>query len=223
MERTSPLFYNFRGPVLAALLLFPGFISQALAQEEDLFFKAVDLRGHVMIYRDQDDTTVRFHQGQKADDGDQITTSSKSEVILRLKGRVYLDLFPNSKLTISRLRMGDKGVQLRLNLVKGRVLCQLGPNKPSSCEVSTDKVLSRAHGTLFEVYRKKDDLDVTAYEGAMVTNSQGHVEMAKPRQVIHFNQGRFRYKHYLKLEQESRLEEWKKRLADLQPKASPSR
>ncbi|HEY5038565.1 MAG TPA: FecR family protein [bacterium] len=190
----------------------------AYAQEEDLVLRAVDLRGHVMIYRDEDDSTVRLHQGQKADDGDQITTSSKSEVVLRLKGRAYIDLFPNSKISITRLRLGEKGVQIRLNLVKGRVLCQLGPKPPASCEVSTDTIVSRAHGTLFEVYRKKEEMEVVSYEGAVVTNSKGHVEMAKPRQVMHFTQGRFRYKHYLKLAEESRLEEWKNHLADIHKK-----
>jgi hypothetical protein len=195
-----------------------GVISQVTAQEEDLVLRAVDLHGHVMVYRDEDDSTTRLHQGQKCDDGDQITTSSKTEVVLRLKGRAYIDLFPYSKISITRLRLGDKGVQLRLNLVKGRVLCQLGPHPPASCEVSTDTVVSRAHGTLFEVYRKKDDMEVVSYEGAVVTNSRGHVEMAKPRQVMHFTQGRFRYKHYLKMAEESRLEEWKNHLADIQKK-----
>ena len=76
----------------------------------------------------------------------------------------------------------------------------------------------RAHGTLMEVSKKKEVVFLTAYEGGVVASSRGHVEMAKARQVMKFDQDRFRFKHYLKMEEESRLEEWKNHLAEIRGK-----
>jgi ferric-dicitrate binding protein FerR (iron transport regulator) len=98
------------------------------------------------------------------------------------------------------------------------VLTQIDPGPPVSFEVTVGKLLARAHGTLFDVIRKKEEVKVTAFEGSVVTTSQGVVEMAKARQIMKFDHGRFRYKHYMKTEDEGRLEDWKGLLAETREK-----
>jgi hypothetical protein len=193
------------------------------AQEEDLRFQAVEMRGKASIYRDEDDATSRFHKSQKADDGDQVSTGPDSEAVLYLKNRCYLYLSPNTKITISRLRLGDKGVQVHLNLARGRVLGQIGPKPPASFEVTAGSLLCRVHGTLFEMIRKKDEVQATSFEGAVVLNSHGHVELAKSRQVVKFDGGRFRFRiSHLPMEQEGHLEEWQNLLSDIHAQKSKS-
>ena len=189
------------------------------AQEEDLRYQVVKVQGKPMVYRDENDETTRLRKGQTVDDGDRITTDSQSEVVLRLKGRAYVEIPPNSKLHITRLRIGDnKRLQSRINLISGRVLTQIDPGPPVSFEVTAGKLLCRAHGTLFDVTRKKEEVKLTAFEGSVVATSQGVVEMAKARQIMKYDHGRFRYKHYLKTEDEGRLEEWKGLLAEIREK-----
>ena len=191
------------------------------AQEEDLHYQVVGVRGKPMVYRDENDETTRLRKGQTVDDGDRITTDSHSEVVLRLKGRAYVQIPPGSKIKITRLRVGDnKRLQSRINLISGRVLTQIDPGPPVSFEVTIGKFLCRAHGTLFDVSRKKEEVKVTAFEGSVVATSQGVVEMAKARQIMKYDHGRFRYKHYLKTEDEGRLEDWKGLLAEIREKRS---
>ncbi len=191
----------------------------ALAQDEDLHYQVVGVRGKPMVYRDQTDETTRLHRGQSVDDGDKITTDRQSEVVLRLKGRAYVQIAPNSKIHITRLRINEnKRLQSRINLISGRVLTQIDPGPPVSFEVTTGKLLARAHGTLFDVTRKKEEVKVTAFEGSVVATSQGVVEMAKARQIMKYDHGRFRYKHYLKTEDEGRLDDWKGLLAEIHEK-----
>lgn len=218
MNPLKPAFYT--GPALAFVaLLLSGPVR---AQDDDLRFLVSDTKGTVTVYRDETDETTRLRPGQKVGDGEKITVSSKSEAVLRLKGRAYVFMAPNTRVNVTRLQMGEKGrAQIRLNILQGRVVCQMDEGASSSFEVSASKVVCRAHGTLFEVIRKKDDLQLTAFEGSVVTNAQGHVEMAKPRQVITFRSDRFRFKHYLKAAEESRLEAWKARLKEVREKKQP--
>ena len=191
----------------------------AWAQEEDLRFQVVDLKGKAFVYRDEDDVTARLHKNQKVDDGDKIFTDPKSEIVLRLKGRAYLRLASNSKIVFSKLRWNDaRGVQLRINLVKGRMLMQLDRVQKPGYEITAGKMLYRVHGTLFDASRKKEVIYLTSYEGVMVANFPNQTVMVKAGQVMKIENGRFRYKHYLKTEDEARLEEWKKRLSEIREK-----
>lgn len=193
------------------------------AQDEDLRFQALDIRGKVMVYRDETDETVRLHKGQKVDDGDRLTTESGSEAVLRLKGRVYLHLAPHTQVRITRLRVGDRGLQVRLNLLKGRLLCQADQTPTWALEVSCAKLVCRGHGTLFEVSRQKNDVQMVCFQGNVVGSSpKGHAEMAKARQVVRFSSGRFQYRRYLRIREEGDLQEWKDHLRALQHPLHPS-
>lgn len=212
-------FQSTVGFTLVCLFLLGGSVLPGFAQDEDLRYQVTDVKGKVFVFRDETDESSRLRQGQKVDDGDKITTSEKSEVVLRLKGRAYLHLSPNTKISISRLRLNDaKGVESRVNLISGRMLTQLDRIQKPSYEVSAGKLIFRAHGTLFEVARKKEGIHLTSYEGVMVANFPGHTELVKARQIMKIENGRFRYKHYLKIEDESRLEEWKNHLAEIHDK-----
>jgi hypothetical protein len=77
---------------------------------------------------------------------------------------------------------------------------------------------------VFDVSRKKEDVKITAFEGgSVVATAHGAVEMAKPRQILKYDNARFRYKHYLKTEDEGRLEDWKGLLAEIREKTSHSK
>lgn len=193
---------------------------RALAQEEDLRFRVSDVKGHVTAYHDETGEDSRLHFKQTVDEGDNVSTGYASEVVLRLKRKAYVHLAPNTKIHITRLRMSDKGLQCRLNLLSGTVLCQLDSIPVSPFEVSSGSLVCRTHGTLFDVSRNGDAVHLTSFEGSVVTNSHGHVEIAKPRQVIQFDQGNFRYKYYLKIRDEGRLQEWKDHLAEIRSKSS---
>ncbi len=195
-----------------------------MAQEGDLQYQVVDVRGRADIYRDETDETSRLHKGQKVNDEDSITTETKSEVVLRLKGKAYLHISQNTKVHITRLQWSEgKGVQCKIHLNKGRVLIQMDKAANPSFEVLAGKILCRGHGKIFEVYKKKDEVRVTAFEGSVVTNSHGHVEMAKTHQVMKYDSAKFRYKHYLKAEDEGRLEEWTNHLGDIREKHPPTK
>ena len=209
-----PLYFALIFPII-----FFGPSRILFAQDEDLRFQVVALTGKAFVYRDEDDVTSRLHKGQKVDDGDKIFTDPKSEIVLRLKGRAYLRLASNSKIVFSKLRWNDaRGVQLRINLVKGRMLMQLDRVQKPGYEITAGKMLYRVHGTLFDASRKKEVIYLTSYEGVMVANFPNQTVMVKAGQVMKIENGRFRYKHYLKTEDEARLEEWKKRLSEIREK-----
>jgi hypothetical protein len=203
--------------VISAILFFCPPSSRA--QEEDTRFLAMDVKGKVMIYRNQQDETGRFHTGQKCDDGDSIQTSSKSEVVLQMKNRGYVYLAPNTKVHISKLRRGDKGLQVRINLVKGRMLCQFEKAPTLPFEMPAGKLLCRAHSNLFEFIRKKEAVQVVCFDGSIVASAGGKVVMVKSGQLVKFDNGRFRYRiASLRSDVEGHLQAWKDRLKELQPK-----
>ena len=205
--------------VLLALTTFPLLSpSPAAAQDEDLRFQAVEVKGKVMVYRDQQDETSRLRNGQKCDDGDSLLTASKSDVVLYLKNRGYVYLAPNTKVHFSKLRHGDKGLQMRVNLVKGRMLCQLDKALTSPFEMSAGQLLCRAHGTLFEFIRKKEVVQAVCYEGSVVAIARNRTEMVKSGQLVKFDNGRFRYRiASLRSDVEGHLQAWKDRLKETQP------
>jgi ferric-dicitrate binding protein FerR (iron transport regulator) len=183
------------------------------AQDEEASFKAVDIRGEVTIYRDETGETARFHATQSAEEGDRLSTGPGSDVVLRLKDRAYVYLPPNTRVRLTRLHMGEKGLQCRINLLSGRLTAQFDRTPDWDFEVSTDNLRCRAHGTLLEVFRQKQTVYLTSFEGAVVaTNTKGQVQMAKSKQVVKFEAGKFRYRHYLRNDQEERLAQWQERL-----------
>lgn len=208
--------------IMAAFLSF--YPMPVSAQEEDARFLAVDIKGKAMVYRDQMDETTRFRTGQTCDDGDKIATGPKSDVVLRLKNRAYIYISSNTKVIVSKLRTGDKGLQVRLNLIKGRILCQLDKALKPPFEITAGKLLARAHSILFEASRKKDNLQIVCFEGVIVASSGGHVDMVKSQQLVKFETGRFRYRvASLRADQETHLQEWKDRLKDIQEKKPTAR
>jgi len=197
----------------------------ALAQEEEARFEAVDVQGEATIYRDETNETSRFHLKQFTDEGDRLTTGPHSDVVLKFKGDTYIYLSPNTKVRITRFRSNDGRLQCQINLMSGRLTAQLSETPAFSFEVSTNNLLCRAHGTLFEMFRKKETVYLTSFEGAVVaTVPHGQVQMAKSGQVVKFEDGKFRFRHYLRAEQENRLKDWKARLQgildkQIQPKS----
>ncbi|HJT24985.1 MAG TPA: hypothetical protein VJ873_10435, partial [bacterium] len=93
--------------------------------QEDVAFRAVRVKGNVTAYHNENDETARLYTNQTVDDGDKVTTASDSEVVLRIKEKTYLYLAPRTKVIIRKLRQGDKGLECEVNLVTGRMLCQL--------------------------------------------------------------------------------------------------
>jgi len=185
-------------------------------EEDDSRFKAVALSGAVTVYRDERDETARFRVGDTTDEGDNVSTGAQSEVLLRLSGKAYVHLGSHTKVHISRLRNGDKGPQVRLNLLTGHLWCQLDQAPRALFEVSAKSLIVRCHGTLFEVLRQKDAVRVMAYEGAVVTVSHGQTKIAKEGELVQYANDQFRYKHHLQGSDEDRLTQWKARLLKLQ-------
>lgn len=202
-----------------SILPFPKLLS---AQEEEASLRALDIRGEVTIYRDETGETSRFHATQSAEEGDRLSTGPQSDVVLRLKDRGYVYLSPNTKVRLTRLHMGEKGLQCQVNLLSGRLTAQFDPTPTWDFEVSTDNLRCRAHGTLLEVFRQKQTVYLTCFDGAVVaTNTKGQVQMAKSKQVVKFEAGKFRYRHYLRGEQEERLGQWQERLQAVLSKQNP--
>jgi hypothetical protein len=199
-------------------LLIPA--AQIRAQEEELLFQAVDLKGFVQAYRDETEETRRLHLKGTLDDGDRVTTQ-EGDAVLRMPGRAYLYLAPHTQVHITRLRMGERGPQIRLNLLKGRMVCQLDEIPQWAFEVSAGSLICRAHGTLFEVSRKKEDVQVVCFEGNVVASSLGHSQMAKANQVVRFGAGKFRYRRYLRIGEETELSDWHSRLKGIQEAKTP--
>jgi hypothetical protein len=202
--------------LLVLVWIFAGISKVTLAQEDDGRFKTLWARGSVMAYHDERDETAALRVSQTIDDGDNVSTGAKSEVLLRLPGKGYVYLGPHTKIHISRLRSSDKGLQVRLNLLAGDLWCQLDhAPKNMVFETSMQNLICRCHGTLFEAVRQKDAVRISAFEGSVVTVSHAQVKMAKAGEVTQYIQNKFRYKHRLKSSDENRLEQWKSHLADI--------
>jgi hypothetical protein len=209
--------------VFSAFIIFPTVLficaSSSFAQEDETRFQAVDVQGKVMIYRDQMDETGRLHTGKFCDDGDKIMTDSKSRVLLRLKNRAYVYIAPRTKVVISKLRRGEKGQQIRLNLVRGRIMCQTDKALSPPLEMSAGKLLCRARGKLFEFKRKKETVQVVCFQGSVVTSARGKVNLVKESQLVKFEDGWFRYRiSSLRAEEKGHLQDWNDRQDSIQQK-----
>jgi hypothetical protein len=166
------------------------------AQEQELRLRVVEVKGMVSAYHDENDETARLYQSQSVDDGDKVTTGPQSEAVLRLSGKAYLYLAPHTKIHITRLRLGDKGLSFQVNLVTGRMLCQFD-----------------------QVVRRNDELSVVSYEGGTVVNYPGKTRIAKANETIKLDHGKFRYlDHHLKSEEQGHLQAWQELLSKTQGK-----
>ncbi len=160
-----------------------------------------------------------FTKARRSIDGDKVVTGPDSDAVLRLKGRAYVYLAPRTKIRVTRLRAGDKGLQCEINLVTGRIFCQLDQTPTWSFGVSAGSVLCRAHGTLFEFSRQEEALKIVSYEGSVVANFHGQTKMAKANEVIQLDHGKFRYRnHHLKLDEQGHLRAWQDLLSKLEEK-----
>jgi hypothetical protein len=201
-----------------ALILWvkPFLCYAAVTEEDDSRFHVLWTSGPVTAYHDERDETAPLRMGQSVDDGDNISTGTKSEAFLSLPGKATVYLGPHTKIHISRLRSGDKNLQVRLNLLTGDLWCQLEQVPQNMIfEASMQGLICRCHGTLFEALRQKDAVRITAFEGSVVTVAHAQVKMAKTGEVTQYIQDKFRYKHRLKISDETRLEQWKAHLADI--------
>jgi ferric-dicitrate binding protein FerR (iron transport regulator) len=184
-------------------------------QEEDTRLRVVKIQGSASAYHDESDETSRLKAGDKIDDGDKITTGAKSRIVLRLPGRAYVVLGPNTKINVSRLRIGEKGLQVRLNLLTGDLWCQLDKPPDYAFEVSMQNLICRCHGVLLEAVRQKDDARIIAFEGSVVATSGAQVKIAKTGEILQYIHEKFRYKHRLKKSDEIRRDQWKKDLGEI--------
>lgn len=201
--------------ILTFLLMIFGTASFCLAQEDSLF-RAVRVKGDVTAYHNENDETARLYTSQSVDDGDKVTTAANSEAVLRLDQKIYLYLAPHTRIHITRLRQGDKGLECQVNLVTGRMLCQLGQSGTAVLELTAGSVLCREHGNLFEAIRKDEQLMVVSYQGAVVANFHGKTKMAKDNEVLKLEHGKFRTKtHHLSSDEQADLQAWKDLLAQI--------
>lgn len=184
--------------------------------QEDVAFRAVKVKGNATAYHNENDETARLYTNQTVDDGDKVTTASNGEVVLRIKDKAFLYLAPRTKIILRRLRQGDKGLECQVNLVTGRMLCQLEETPQGAFEVTAGSVLFREHGTLFEISRKVDDLTAVSFNGAMVANFHGKTKMAKDNEVLQLDHGKFRNKtHHLTKDQQGHLQAWQALWAEI--------
>lgn len=187
------------------------------AQEDGLRFRTLYLRGMITAYHDENDETARLYSNQLVDDGDKLTTSRDSEVVLRLKGLGLLYLAPKTRIHIERLRGGDKGPLCRIRLITGRVLCQSESGSSGLFEVTAGKVVCHEHGTLFEIMRQEEELKAISFEGSLVLDYHGKTSLAKANESIKLDNGKFRYRnHHLKREEQDHLQAWKDLWAKIQ-------
>lgn len=211
--KTTKRFYK---TILVLALVF-GTAGLSSAQE-DVAFRAVRVKGDVTAYHNENDETARLYTSQSVDDGDKVTTASDSEVVLRIKDKAYVYLAPRTKIIVRKLRQGDKGLECQVNLVTGRILCQLD-QAPSAFEVTAGNVLFREHGILFEISRMVDELTAVSFQGAMVANFHGKTKMAKDNEVLKLDHGKFRNKtHHLTSDQQNHLRAWEDLLAQMNQK-----
>lgn len=184
--------------------------------QDDLAFRALRIKGNVMAYHNENDETSRLYASQSVNDGDKVILGRDCEAVLSLNNKACLYLAPNTKVNIQRLRSGDKGFQCRLNLVTGRMLCQLDPSASGALEVTAGSVLCREHGTLFEATRRDEELTVVSFEGAVVAEFHGKTKMAKDDEVLKLDHGKFRNKtHHLTPDQQEHLRAWKDLWAEI--------
>jgi len=202
-------------PILLLTFLFLGPLPLR-ADDDDLRFEVLDVVGRVTTFGDKIATKYRLKRGHKVDEGDRLTTGPKGEVVLALKGKAHLHLGPNTQVRISRLDIPEFKARCQVNLVTGRIFVKLDPKSSPQFSVSAGEVLCRAHGTLFEVSRRKDLLWVASHEGSVTANVKTRPWIANGGQVLKFEKGRFRYKrHNLELGEKERLSEFKDHLEGL--------
>jgi len=170
----------------------------------------------VTAYHDENDETARLYLNQTLDDGDKATTGPDSEVVLRLKDKAYVYLAPHTKIHITKLRMEDKGFRCQINLITGRMLCQLEQVPPWSLEVSAGSVMCHEHGTLFEITRKEEELGIVSYQGSVVADFHGQSKIAKTNEVVKLDHGKFRFRnHHLKRDEQAHLQAWQDLLSKM--------
>lgn len=211
--KTNPI------PLIFPLIFFFAFsIAHISWSQEDILFHAVRVKGNIMAYHDENDETARLYTNQTVDDGDRVTAAADSEVVLRLDQKVYVYLAPHTRIHIIRLRQGDKGMECKINLVTGRMLCQLEQNLDPPFTVSAGGVYCHEHGSLFEVIRKQDDLTVVSFQGAVVADFHGTTKMAKTEEVLTLSHGKFRNKtHHLSAEEKAHLKAWEDLISEIVP------
>jgi len=201
--------------ILLSTLLFLG-PSPLRADDDDLRFEVLDVTGRVTTYGDKIATKYRLKRGHKVDEGDRLTTGPKGEVVLSLKGKAHLHLGPNTQVRISRLDIPEFKARCQINLVTGRLFVKLDPKSSPQFLISAGEVLCRAHGTLFEVSRRKDLLWVASHEGSVTANVKTRPWIANEGQVLKFEKGRFRYKrHNLEMGEKERLSEFRGHLEQI--------
>ncbi|HXL74169.1 MAG TPA: FecR domain-containing protein [bacterium] len=209
--------YCFIGLGLVLILFFkPSGCGATPVDEDDSRLTVWWIGGPVTAYHDERDETARLRIAESVDEGDNVLTGAKSEALLRLPGKACIFLGPHTKIHISRLRSGDKNLQIRLNLLTGDLWCQLDRSPQNmTFEVSMQSLICRCHGTLFEAIRQKDAVRLNAYNGPVVTVSRGEVKMAKTGEITQYIQDKFSYKHRLKNSDDDHLAQWKAHLADI--------
>jgi len=202
---------------LGLILAIKPFLCLAATPEGDENrFQVLWAGGPVTAYHDERDETAPLRIFDWVDDGDNISTGAKSQALLRLPNKAYIYLGSHTKIHISRLRSGDKGLQIRLNLLTGTLWCQLDEApRGMTFEASMRSLVCRCHGTLFEAVRQKNAVRINAYNGPVVTVSHGQVKIAKTGEITQYIDGKFAYKHRLQSSDDDRLDWWKAHLADI--------
>ncbi len=197
------------------ILVLVGF-SNLRADDSDPRLRVLDCVGQVTAFRDETDETKRLRMDQHVDDGDRITTGPKSEVVLRLKNRVYLQLAENSRLSISRLRFDEtRGLTFRVTLLSGKLVAQMDQTPNYPFEVYAGDVLCQAHGTLVEFVKKGDQVEVYSHQGGFVTSAKGRTDIVKKGQVIVYDKGKWKDKFSFPPEDVADLAQWRDHLHDL--------
>ncbi len=201
---------------LALLGVLTAPLRAAALEEDETRFRVVALSGSVTAYHDERDETVRVKVKDQVDDGDNVSTGAKSDILLRLPGKGYVYLGPHTAIHISRLRAGDKGLQVRLNLLTGTLWCRMDQAPRYPFEISAKSLIARCHGTLVKAERQKDAVRVTAFDGPIVMVAHAKVKMAKTGEVMQYIQDQFRYKHRLKASDNERLIQWQAHFIEMQ-------
>lgn len=205
--------------ILAVVLLSFAFLrpSPVPAQDEEFRFKVVDVRGRAFVAGGPDSSSARLRMGAKVDDGEWVTTQKGGEAVLRLPGKAYVLIAPNTRIRVSRLRLLSEGPECQISLISGRILVQLDEAKNMDFLISTAGTRARAHGTLFEALRRGEEFSVISFKGAVVATAKRKPDIARGGQMLHYEKDRFRYKRYsLKPWEEAHREEWARHFADIQ-------
>ncbi|HVZ79915.1 MAG TPA: FecR domain-containing protein [bacterium] len=214
-------------PLFLILFFFLSGLPGLRAQDDGVRFRTILSKGNVTAYRDENDETARLYTNQMVDDGDKLTTGKDSEAVLRMKGWATLYLAPRSRIQFEKLRNGDKGPQCWIRLITGRMVCQLDRPFPGAFEIHAGSVRSHEHGTLFEAIRKGESLELVSYEGSLVADYHGKSKLAKDREVIRMDKGKFRSRSYHldrhKLADLKAFQDLLERIQDLTPVPGTSR